>query len=252
MISKYTLLLALSLCILPATAMDAPQQKASNSIVKTVLVTLDEGPVEARKVKIKIRVNTPESATTDETKNAYYATRKAEVHDRLQQILIAYEKAKNGTDINSDWMTVHPTALFFDFDANIFMVRRNWGTHTLTRTVTAHLETRTNCKYRIEDNTLIANGPAIHIKDKGSGKKQSILMETLHNMYPHDNELNVNSTNMIQHAIRVAQMALERQLGILRGGNSAELPDPIAYTHGLILEDLKKMVAYYLSIPPVD
>lgn len=240
------------LLVFPAMTMDVPKQKAKNNIVKTVLVTINEGPVETRKVTVKICVNTPESATTDETKNAYYAAHKAKVFSRLQQVFIAYENAKNSTIANNNFSAIHATDFFFHFDTNTFMIRKNWNTHVLTQTVTAHLETRMDCRYLPEEKTLRANAPALYIKHKGSGKKQSVLMKTLNKIYPHVNTLNLNPTNALQLATQVTAMSLERQMGLIAGRNPAELPDPIAYTDGLHLEDIKKMVTHYLSIPPVD
>lgn len=230
----------------PAISMEKPKA-ISTTFSKTVMATLTANNVEPKKVRVQLQINVPATITTDEEKAHIYTSRKETVFAQLQQVLIAYEKAQQQEPaVDNHFVTIDPTELFYNADTNNFVLRQNWGTHTLTDALTANLETRMSCTYVPEQQLLTAGTPTLYITQEGSEQPQTVTMAEFHNQFPHKHTLNLNEQTMHGVAKIVMGMALKRYNGLIAGENPDALPKPDEFRNKLFVEDLKKTVKYHL------
>lgn len=239
--------LALLFCIAPALSCAMEHTKPSSFITKKVMVTLNENRVEPQKVPLFIKIAAPASVITDEARNDYYASRKAQILSHLQQVLIAYEKEKTKNPLDNHFVTITPTEFVFNPDENTLDIRENWQTHRLTDALTANLETRMLCTYAPEGQVLRPSTPILYITAQGTERVQTVAMKTLHALYPHQDALHINPTNGAALAAHITGLAFQRDKGLMAGKKAEELPDPEAYQRSLYGEDLKKMTLYFLD-----
>lgn len=242
-------LLVLSFVALPCVAMkkeDVAQQSTTNNfIIKTFNVTVNINELEPLKVPLRMKVLTPVSAQTDEAKNAYYQTFKGTYLSKLQEVLKVYEDQFKKPSVGNHFVTILPTELFFDPEANRFTIKCHWPTEHVSDTVRGELDTRMECVYA--HGQLVSQDPLLDITYEETKQKESITINRLFNMFPVKAYLNFNPDNIQENHKKIIGMAFQRALGIQQGKNIAELPDPKKYEDALHLADLKKMVTHYLS-----
>ncbi len=256
---EQTLCLIFTLISVSAMAMDlAP--KPSRFVSKTLQALIPtQNPMQMRPVTIKVEIELPESVQTEEEKLAYFTSRQPETKEKVSKVLQAYlttlteqselilkEPLVDGLKI--ELLKIVPTHFDFNPDLQTFLVRRVWGEQTLQEGLKADLEGVIHCIYDQEKGTLIAGPYSLQIfpEDK---KNLTVSMEILRAMYPERDSLKIRPET--RRAINVAScvLAMQKGLELIRIGaidHTSQLPLPDEYFDSVLIEDLKKLAAFYV------
>lgn len=262
MFTTKNIFIFIALMVLPAMAMDR-DPKPSRFVSKTLPALIPtQNPMQMRPVIIKVEVIAPESAHTEEEKLAYFTSRQPETKEKVSKVLQAYLRTLKEQrelilkepaidSIRIELLKVVPTHFDFNPDLQTFLIRRVWGEQTLQEDLKADLEGVVHCIYDQETGSLIASPYSLQILPKGEGKKNmTVSMEILRAMYPEKNSLQIRPETIKAINIASYELAMQKGLELLRQGgiqHTSEFPLPDEYFDSVLIEDLKKLAAFYVK-----